>query len=282
MPVIGADWWEPICDPVNGKLYGQVQLLVAFGSEKQIQNLEINRGFHIDKVVAKKFVHTNTIQKLQNISIKPKTPTKKKIITKKPEAQKKQDKEVQFDTKMDVPNEENVSINKDTLGEFLSQLIQQRQTVNYVEHGTNTDHDENKQNANSNACNVAVEDSTQVRQTSELLDTLEQALSVNSNTLFADNESLNKNNNYFKAHICIEKALHLPAKKKCKVKKTKGKNIKPEDIPPTCYVTCETTPNEMKTTSVVQRNCNPIWDYRCDCLLPSDLLLNVSCFFFKH
>lgn len=304
LPVIGADWWEPITDNLTSKLYGQVQILVAFGSEKQIHNLELNRGFWDEEVVVKKSRKINTIEKVsesldttktsQDRSLKPhntniKEPRKEKVVTSKftkpklfpkkapqPIAQSnKEDKAIQSDEKMENTdksnNDEVKSVNKDTLGDFLSILMQQRHTNNCVESSTNTE--ENLTNFHPPSSDE--QNSVEVRQTSQLLDTLQEALSVNSNTLFCNNTSLNENRNSFKAHIHIEKALHLPVKKKCKVKKCKGKNIKQEEIQPSCYVSFETTPNEMKVTSIIQKKSNPIWDYRCDITLPADLLVNV-------
>lgn len=51
--MIGTDWWEPICDPLSGKIYGQVQILIALGSEAQIQRLKDRRGFKKEAVFAK-------------------------------------------------------------------------------------------------------------------------------------------------------------------------------------------------------------------------------------
>ncbi|XP_017783933.1 PREDICTED: uncharacterized protein LOC108567779 [Nicrophorus vespilloides] len=52
LPVIGTDWFEPISDPNIGTISGQVQILVALGSEAQIHNLENERGFK-DNIVLK-------------------------------------------------------------------------------------------------------------------------------------------------------------------------------------------------------------------------------------
>lgn len=53
MPVIGTDWWEPIYSADQNELIGQVQVLTALGTEAQIKNLELERGFREDIVRAK-------------------------------------------------------------------------------------------------------------------------------------------------------------------------------------------------------------------------------------
>lgn len=281
---------------------------MAFGSEKQIQNLELSRGFCDEKVVAKKSYKINEhLEKFANKKQTNELP-KKKLNLQQPPANKRskptkpiltrnskptppgnkspkpsQDKAIQFNVKnaemannadqnVATDKDNTVSINKDTLGEFLSQLIQQRQTTNYVETSTNTDEDFSKHAKTK----PAEESPVKRKHTSQLLDTLQEALSVNRDTPFCNTGTLNEHKNCFKAHIHIEKALHLPAKKKCRAKKSKNKNVKQEEIPPNSYVTFETMPNEMTITPIVQKSCNPIWDFRCDVILPSDLLTNVS------
>uniref|UniRef100_A0AAR5PKG0 Uncharacterized protein n=2 Tax=Dendroctonus ponderosae TaxID=77166 RepID=A0AAR5PKG0_DENPD len=53
MPVIGTDWWEPIYSASQNELIGQVQVLTALGTEAQIKNLELERGFREEIVKAK-------------------------------------------------------------------------------------------------------------------------------------------------------------------------------------------------------------------------------------
>lgn len=254
--------------------------------------MELNRGFWDEKVIAKKTNKISNLEKsskekslcivqdlskhksirLQENFIKEnkKTPKSKLSLNKISPTCKKADKASQFDDNMDnidkINKDQNITVNKDTLGEFLSQLIQQRQTSNCVENSTNTE----------NLPTPEPQPASKVSETSQLLDTLQEALSVSGNTLFCNNGTLNETINSFKTHIFIEKALHLPVKKKCKLKKTKGKTLKQEDVPPSCYVTFETIPNEMKVTPIILKNCNPVWDYRCDVMLPADLLTNVS------
>lgn len=102
----------------------------------------------------------------------------------------------------------------------------------------------------------------EVRSTSDLLDTLQKALSVEKN--------------FFKAQIAINNALHLPSRRKCKSKKSKGRNGKHEDILPSTYVTFECFKGELKITPIVPKSTSPKWDFRCDVSLPIEYLTDVS------
>ncbi|KAK5643591.1 hypothetical protein RI129_007436 [Pyrocoelia pectoralis] len=69
LPVTIADWWEPICSPINGKLYGQMKVLIAVGTATQIQNLEIERGLKDESL------------SVTYVPIVPETSSEKQIIT---------------------------------------------------------------------------------------------------------------------------------------------------------------------------------------------------------
>lgn len=290
MPVIAADWWEPISDPLNGKLYGQVQVLVAFGSEQQVRNLEAKRGFQDNIVVAKPAIHIAPVPAENRQNTKPlKKAPKQAVYKKNNKLVLEQSKTIKINTEKEDKGTQSVIMeskeetemqpkmnlqNQDILGTFLLQLIQQRQTNNYVENSTNTEVTEpEKTELIENDENHS---ETNVRKTSDLLDTLEKALHVDNKTEFSDNSAINENKHCFKAHIFIEEALHLPTRKKCKARKSKCKNLKQEEIFPSTYVTFETMPNDMKVTSIVQKSSNPKWDFRCDVSLPTNLLTTVS------
>ncbi|XP_044255228.1 uncharacterized protein LOC123005506 [Tribolium madens] len=128
--------------------------------------------------------------------------------------------------------------------------------------------------------NSVVETSTntelEVRSTSDLLDTLHKALSL-ENSKEKDLDSLQKAfidnvKDHFRAHIAINSALHLPSRRKCKSKKSKARNGKHEDILPSTYVTFESFKGELKITPIVPKNTSPKWDFRCDVSLPVEYL----------
>ncbi|KAJ8937561.1 hypothetical protein NQ314_011796 [Rhamnusium bicolor] len=61
LPVIGTDWWEPIYTVDKEEVLGQVQVLVALGTEEQINNLKSERGF-ANHIVKAKFSHPKSPQ----------------------------------------------------------------------------------------------------------------------------------------------------------------------------------------------------------------------------
>ncbi|KAJ8982704.1 hypothetical protein NQ317_004511 [Molorchus minor] len=54
LPIVGTDWWEPIYRVNSEEVLGQVQVLVALGTEQQINTLKTERGF-TSNVVKSKF-----------------------------------------------------------------------------------------------------------------------------------------------------------------------------------------------------------------------------------
>lgn len=173
--------------------------------------------------------------------------------------------------KIDVAVQSDVEIDNKTIDtqqkmdQFLSQLLLQKQQTICVENATNTE--------------AAVEDGgvskNAVRKTADLLDSLEKALTVNESPAAP---SGGEEGLFFKAHVIVDHALHLPVRKKCKSRKSKSKVLKKqEDCLPSSFVTFETMPGDgLKVTPVAHKTTNPKWDYRCDVKLPRELLTNVS------
>ncbi|KAF5286741.1 hypothetical protein FQA39_LY04163 [Lamprigera yunnana] len=332
LPVTIADWWEPICSPVNGKLYGQMKVLVAIGTATQVQNLEIERGLKDESLSVtyvpivpevrneggtikdkeelvsnqgtqkfKRPIHlnqaakvpiekktrdssTNSTLKSTKTVAKPATP----LIIKK--SAKTVDIGIQSENmESQNPSEEKVSHNSQNLLEaFLTQLIDQQQKNKLVETATNTENtnlgksnnENNEELVDANIKDDSVKNATNtgLKKTSDLLDYLNDALGLDNKVLSAQmacSSAEKQSTNSFKAHVLIEGALHLPCRRKCKVKKSKKKNITYEDAMPSTYVTFETTSGtNLKYTSVIPRSTNPQWDYKSDVLLPVDMLVN--------
>lgn len=130
-------------------------------------------------------------------------------------------------------------------------------------------------------CRIAQTDSAsvqspQLRKTSDLLDSLHEALNI-------DTKALKKvEAPHFRAEILINSANQLPSRRKLKgkSKKTKRKSGKQEEnILPSTYVTFETMPGEsLRFTSVFPKSTSPKWNFRCQVELPLDLVTNVSFF----
>lgn len=173
---------------------------------------------------------------------------------------------VQSDVEMENKNTQSVSSAQEKMEEFLEQILAQKQKNVYVENATNTD-----SVAQDDAPKKAAEaTNVQLRKTEDLLDSLQKALTLNESPTHESDE-------YFKAHLIIDNALHLPVRKKCKSRKSKSKVLKKqENSLPSTYVTFETVPGTgLKITSIAHRTTNPKWDYRSDVTLPRELLTNV-------
>lgn len=226
LPTIATDWWEPI-QTAHDELIGQVQILVALGTEEQVKNLKTERGFRTSPVKAK---FSKPLSNVCSVSVA-----------------------TQFSSKK--MEEKPVDQGRDDISSFLTELMTKNKTV-VSEKGTNT---ESVPEPNAN--------SSKMKKTTDLLDSLEKVLSKN-NEKKAENRS-------FKAQIYIDNALHLPCRKKSKSKKSRSKcNKSEENLLPSTYVTFETN-GETKFTPIVHKSCSPKWDFKCDVSLPVELLINV-------
>lgn len=318
--MIGCDRLEPICNPLNGEIYGQVEIIVALGTDIQVHNLKLERGFESESVTSKSPrlninkiptdrssapVQSHINHKSLKIFKKPpdtnkqegtyinstksdeeESPVKKnhssrgkftnanKKLTRqrlKPK-QNLVDVAIQSDHNMaDPQGNKNLGFppTSDVLGTFLTQLLQNKQK-NYVENSTNTDNKQIAHEQNNLQENIG---GTKIRKTSDLLDSLQQALSINTLPQMQKQTSMH-NLDTFKAHVVVENALHLPSRKKCKARIVQGKP-RFEELLPSAFVSFETG-SGLKVTDVVKENKNPEWDYNCEVKLPADLLTNVS------
>lgn len=282
--MINTDWWEPITEDIcNNTSVGQTQILLALGSEEQIRNLEIDRGFKKHRVTS---VFQKPTESKANFFDKTTQINLNKTLT-----------SVDIGVQSDLENlesnkmENNVSnLHQKGLESFLTELLTLKHKNLSVDNSTNTDEclEENSRpkeknlkvenSTNTDECLqensrkiVAEETNLHLRKTSELLDSLHKALNYNP-----DSEILNAD--VFNAHIVIENAMHLPVRKKCKSKKSKAKNYKKnEDTLPITYVILETGEKDSfpQITNAV-KGTNPRWDFQCDVTLSSDLLTDVS------
>lgn len=237
--------------------------MLALGSDRQIHNLEEERGFCKDIVKAQAKPIINKV-----------SPFKKAVnkgVT-KIRAVNSTVKSVEIQTEMESTSVESPKVpSQEKLENFLSQLLQ-IQKVSTTDTSTNTEVQQNENPVQEEPSEGG--QNLRLQKTSDLLDTLQKALSIEPGTFEKTEDS-------FKAHILIENALHLPVRKKCRSKKSKTKNVKKnDDLLPTTYVTFEALPNqELKVTPIVKKNSSPRWDYHCDVSLPLDLLTNVSFIF---
>lgn len=264
--MINTDWWEPITEDLcSTNSTAQAQVLLALGSEEQIRNLEIDRGFKKDSV---KSIFT---EKVKRATPNKRVESKVKLLDKTTQICSNNTlKSVDIGIQSDLDNSESSkmqnSLNQECLQTFLTELMSQKQKSQTAEISTNTD-EYSQENSRKI---VAEETNLQLRKTSELLDSLHKALNY-------DPDAENSNTEVFKAHVVIENAMHLPVRKKCKSKKSKVKSSKKnEDVLPTTYVVLESVPEENPQVTNAIKGTNPKWDHRCDVILPSDLLTDVS------
>lgn len=286
--MINTDWWEPITELSGKEIIGQVEVLQALGSQEQIENLEKERGFKKELVTA----NTSRIKlpSFKQIGCKDRVKngvTKKSILTREQNLLKNltpkipsvtADIGVQSDLEMEPSKMKETS--SDKMEVFLTQLLAQQQKKASVESSTNTDNvpqssrtEETVEELKKKSVEAT---NSELKKTSELLDSLEEAFALNDGP--KQQAAIRENADSFKAHIVIENALHLPSRRKCRLRKSKMKNSKRnEDVLPSTYVTFETlSESEVQITPVIQRSTNPVWDFRCDAILPIELLTNVS------
>lgn len=208
MPVIGTDWWEPIYSTDNDDVVGQAKILIALGTDEQINNLKRERGFHF---VTANYPHQNQQQsklingtKSVDLKIREKQISsnhkKEEVVETKQFCRKSisSDKTTQasFILKQDAASQCNVevlypreptkqemedkqppssNITKELIDSFLSQLISQRQNV-CVENSTNTEPNHNE----GSIQNAQTKTNVQLKKTSDLLDSLEKAISIDN------------------------------------------------------------------------------------------------------
>ncbi|KAJ8910287.1 hypothetical protein NQ315_014962 [Exocentrus adspersus] len=166
-----------------------------------------------------------------------------------------------------------ISPTQEMLGSFLNQLMAQRQKNIFVENSTNTETSETvTTKSNEGVLNAQSNTNLQLKKTTDLLDSLQKALSFDS---LPNSKSMERKPDTFKANIFINSANHLPSRKKWKSKKNKNRSIKNEDnFLPSCYVSFEIVEGDIRVTPVIAKTVNPTWNHKCEVDLPVDLLTN--------
>lgn len=209
-PVIGTDWWEPIYSIDNEDIVGQAKILIALGTEEQINFLKTDRGFNPKFVTAscsfrkqlqsRTFNETNQIQHSNNINKDNITHNERKVIaqTKSVFASDKniqvpptikQDATTQVDPnkdhilsvhqEMDEKDPKSSKIAQELLGSLVKHLITQREQPTLVENSTNTETNQNENiRKEENLQRAQIETNVQLKKTSDLLDSLHKAIAV--------------------------------------------------------------------------------------------------------
>lgn len=270
MPIIDTDWWEPIYSVDTENVIGQVQILVALGTEDQINNLKAERGF-VNKVVkandsaplsrfekkaadklsvrelnsrnkfryainTRDFVHLKNESKYKyndkNSDLNKVEETRNLIVSSRLEEKDKSgnfvDKAVntlfspkeiaapsisksdvgtqsglEMDKMVDTQDKNKISPTQEMLGNFLNQLMAGKQKNIFVENSTNT---EAVETVRSN-CSQSLQDAQnntnlKLRRTTDLLDSLQKALSLDSVPHYKSSEK--KTGNIFQYFVSFE------------------------------------------------------------------------------
>lgn len=248
LPIIDTDWWEPIYTVDTENVIGQVQILLALGTEEQINNLKLERGFASNVVTANlstnqpqarfetrvteklniqqsnyrnKFRYENTTRDFLQFKSKNKPKhsivdrnsdlnnieeTKSPTVTSRLEQKNNlADKAVntlvspekvdaavaksdigtqsnfEMDKKVEAQDKTKISPTQEMLGNFLNQLMAQRQKNISVENSTNTEVAETvRSNCSQNLQDAQNNTNLKLRKTTDLLDSLQKALSLDS------------------------------------------------------------------------------------------------------
>lgn len=232
-------------NPANGRLNGQLKVLVAIGTNVQVHNLEIERAI-------KKDAHPSFILPGHNLS-------KPRQAIPSPPSDTFLNEAIRTPTirstgsigaiaKTDVATQFDYNTIDSAIPQFSSMASKEvEEQVEFCENSPNAQQ--------------------------RLLECLQSSLSSTQSV----NGSCSDTQQAFKAEIKIVSAIHLPTRKKSRVKKGKRKSGSYEDVFPSAYVTFEGSgESDLKMTSICKRSTSPQWNFKCDVALPTDLLTNVS------
>lgn len=296
MPVISIDGWVTITSPLSAESCGQMQALLAIGTEEQLEYLKISRGLCLNRVCDK------TLETSQN-----KIPVPQIVPTQKSTERSTSSCDAESQTNFADNNHEDVGTParrerlSDLLGNFIDSLAQ-KLPANQAAPTMETPILDHQDKSNSST------QGSQVRRTSELLDVLQKALvtpptnfdgASNASTLKPQPSLLHSNYlkpKFVKILLEIENALHLPRnpakfgnKKVFKRNNNAGKckqSRLPVDEEPSAYVTFQAEEGSgqmikshegmVYSTNVVEKSCSPIWNRRFEIYVPADLMKNVS------
>ncbi|CAG9806149.1 unnamed protein product [Chironomus riparius] len=263
LPVISTDAWCNFVTPLSSELLCQAKILLAIGSENQIDFLKLSRNLH-------------------NLQ-----PPQKQELKEHNNSSSPYDPNAQIKSKLTAFIE---SLSQ-KLPEPSTAVIQQKFSAPSV---------------SSNSSVGSQSSQPQLRKTSELLDTLQKALSqpppqsdlslFQAHTEHSDMSisSATPNNDSIKINVTIEHAANLPKVivKKCRNNKRKNKGTTPQkaEFDPHTYATFEATTDHLNEKSLPQntikshegivyctkvvRSTNPEWNQSFEVYVPFDVLKN--------
>ncbi|KAH1019281.1 hypothetical protein HUJ04_009124 [Dendroctonus ponderosae] len=264
--VIGTDWWEPIYSASQNELIGQVQVLTALGTEAQIKNLELERGFREEIVKAKfpKAAQLKPAFKQLESYFSDKAKVNRKTLenfknspsTTRPEHTKKPEVvDVGVQSDMEELNRKtqaqpDVKEAREMLLAAMN-LIEQTKKPSCVENSTNTENGISK--GDSSEFQKVEKERPKMATLSKTAPLLEQIHPTKAP--------------HFLAEICITAAnLQLPSRRKSKAKSKRARDKirqqEQENLLLSTYVTFETLPGEpLQMTSLWPKCPTPLWDF---------------------
>lgn len=308
LPVISIDGWTSIVSPLTSSPIAKLQVILAIGTEEQLEYLKASRGLSIAYISEKEI--------LQNKITIPNGP----IVIPSPSISNAQTQtnfsstnhaEIQTieTTHADIEIQTNMSSDPGSKSPTDAATTDRQATFNQM---LNTFIDSLAIRLPERIDNES--SGPQIRRTSDLLDALQKALTCppQTNATIPDLDAQIEQNipiktspphrpfepesGYrFQVLIEIESALHLPkvlirVNKKCT--KQRGRCNKNQsfrginEIEPSTYATFEAEgpptsvvnshEGPVYTTNVCENSCNPQWNKRFDIMLPFDLLGEVS------
>jgi len=269
LPVISTDTWCNFVTPLSSELFCQAKILLAIGSENQIDFLKLSRNLH---------------------NLQP------------PQKQEVRESETSRNNNQSSPYDPNAQI-KNKLTAFIESLSQK-----LPEPTSCTAASQQKFSASSVSSHSSIGSQNlqpQLKKTSDLLDTLQKALSQpppSDLSLFQPQSahsdmsisSTTPNNDSIKMSVTIEHAANLPKVivKKCRNNKRKNKGTPPQkaEFDPHTYATFEATTDHLNEKSLPQntikshegivyctkvvRSTNPEWNQSFEVYIPFDVLKN--------
>lgn len=265
LPVISIDGWNNLISTDANQIYGQLQVLLAVGTETQIETLKTTRG-----------LATNAIpMTVETPAIQAPPPPIQSPILKSHQTSKMLSNFIESlayklpDVNQKAPNLNGIGPqmrNTSDLLEMLQKALTERPTT------------ENNVFTNAIPTPTPFNPPTNISETSHTFkDPVEDAPG------------------YIRVAVEIDCARQLPIirlSKKNHGKKNKGKGSKQGgmDVEPSAYVTFEAVrgavADEVKShegivysTHVIEQSCNPVWQKTFEVSIPADILWNVSIFY---
>lgn len=274
LPVISIDGWNNLVSTDANQVYGQLQVLLAVGTETQIEALKTTRGLTTNAIPIATPQITNMV--VDNIPAAIQPPSIQSPLLKSTQTSKMLSSFIESlayklpDVNQKAPN-----------GTAALSAPQMRNTSDLLEmlQKALTERPSTENNIFSGEIPTPTP--------------FNPPTSVSSaNNTFKENKTTEEVPGYIRVAVEVDCARKLPIirlSKKNHNKKSKGKGSKQGgmDVEPSAYVTFEAVrgpvSDEVKShegivysTHVIEQNCDPVWQKTFEVSIPADILWNVS------